>query len=83
MAEKEIGEVTNYFKNVKAASIKLTAPLKKGDKIKIKGGEKEIELKIASMQIDRKNIEKAKKGDEVGILVSESVHKGNKVYKVG
>ncbi len=82
MAEKEIGEVTNYFKNVKAASIKLTAPLKKGDKIKIKGGEKEIEVTVDSLQIDRKDIEKAKKGDEVGLIVPESVHKGNKVYKI-
>ena len=38
MAEKQIGEVTNYFKNVNAAVIKLSAPLKIGDKIKIKRG---------------------------------------------
>ena len=82
MAEKEIGEVTNYFKNVKAAAIKLKAALKIGDKIKIKGGDKEIELTIKNMQIDRKDIKAAKKGDEIGILVPEHVHKGNKVYKV-
>ena len=80
-AEKQIGEISNYFKHVKAAAIKLTAPLKVGDKIKIKGGEKEVELEVKSMQIERKNIEAAKKGDEIGLLVPEDVHKGNKVYK--
>lgn len=81
MADKQIGEVSNYFKNVKAAAIKLSAPLKIGDKIKIKGGEKEIELSVKSMQIDRKPVKTAKKGDEVGILVPEDVHKGYKVFK--
>ena len=78
---KEIGEVSNYFKHVKAAAIKLSKPLKVGDKIKIKGGEKEFEMKIKSMEIDRKPIEKAKAKDEIGLLVPEDVHKGYKVYK--
>lgn len=82
MAEKEIGVVTDFFAKVNAAAIKLSGPLSVGDKIKVIGGEKEVELTITSMQIDRKPIEKAKKGDEVGILLPEPVHKGNKVYKM-
>jgi len=79
---KEIGIVSNYFKHVKAAAIKLSAPLKAGDKIKIIGGEKEVEMKVDSMEVDRKPIKAAKKGDEIGLLVPEDVHKGNKVYKI-
>jgi len=79
--EKQIGEVSNYFKHVKAAAIKLSAPLKVGDKIKIKGGEREIEIEVKSMEIGRKKIEAAKKGEEIGLLVPDDVHKGNKVYK--
>lgn len=82
MADKLIGEVTNYFKNVNAAAIKLTAPLKVGDKIKIKSSEKEVEVAVKSMQIDRKPVKEAKKGDEIGLLVPEPVHKDNKVYKI-
>jgi len=81
MAEKEIGVVTDFFAKVNAAAIKLVAPLKVGDKIKVETGEKEVEMTITSMQMDRKPIEKAKKGDEVGILMPEPVHKGNKVFK--
>jgi ribosomal 50S subunit-recycling heat shock protein len=79
--EKQIGEVTNYFKNVGAAAIKLSAPLKVGDKIKIKSAEKEVEVVVKSMQIDRKPVKEAKKGDEIGLLVPEPVHKENKVFK--
>lgn len=77
---EQIGEVTNYFKNVKAAAIKLTSPLKIGEKIEIKGGEKDVVFVVESMQINRKNVEEAKAGDEIGILVPEDVHKGYKVF---
>ena len=80
MADKQIGVVSNYFKHVKAAAIKLSAPLSVGDKIKITGGEKEIEMTVDSMEVNREKIEKAKKGDEIGMLVPEDVHKGYKVY---
>ncbi len=85
MATKEakpIGEVSNYFAHVKAAAIKLNAPLKVGDKIRIKGGETDIEMVVQSMQIDRKDIKAAKKGDEIGLLVPQDLHKGYKVFKI-
>ena len=81
MAEKQIGEVSNFFEHVNAAAIKLTASLKVGDKIKIKGGEADFEQVIESMQINRKPVKSAKKGDEIGILVNEKVRKGYKVFK--
>jgi hypothetical protein len=78
---KQIGEVTNYFQHVKAAAIMLSAPLAVGDKIKVQGGEKDFEMDVDSMQIDRKPVQKAKKGDEIGLLMPEDVHKGYRVYK--
>ncbi len=77
----EIGEVTNYFDHVKAAAIKLSKPLKVGEKIQIKGGNVEFEQIVKSMQIDRKAVSSAKKGDEIGIIVSQKVRKGYKVFK--
>ncbi|MDD5192247.1 MAG: translation elongation factor-like protein [Candidatus Nanoarchaeia archaeon] len=81
MAEKQIGEVTNFFEHVNAAAIKLTAPLKVGDTIEFKGGEIDFEQKVDSMQIQRKPVKTAKKGDEIGILVKDKVRKGYKVFK--
>jgi translation elongation factor EF-1alpha len=79
--QKQIGEVTNYFDHVKAAAIRLKAGLKKGDTIHVTGGEIDFEQEVKGMQIDRKDVEKAKKGDEVGIIVKEKVRKGYKVFK--
>ena len=82
MADKQVGEVTNFFDHVKAAAVKLNAPLKVGEKIKIKGGEVEFNQTVESMQIDRKEVIAAKKGDEIGLIVDKKVRKGYKVFKV-
>tara|TARA_Y100000310_G_scaffold228284_1_gene230599 strand:- start:6438 stop:6686 length:249 start_codon:yes stop_codon:yes gene_type:complete len=82
MVEKQIGKVSNYFDHVKVAAIKLTAGLKVGDKIKINGGEITFEQLVNSMQIKHEKVEKAKKGDEVGIEVKEKVRKGYQIFKI-
>ncbi|HJX50195.1 MAG TPA: translation elongation factor-like protein, partial [Candidatus Nanoarchaeia archaeon] len=79
--EKIIGDVMNYFDHVSVAAIRLEAPLKIGDTVRIVGGETDFEQKIESMQINRKSVKTAKKGDEIGIKVSEKVRKGYKVFK--
>ncbi|MCX6718181.1 MAG: hypothetical protein NTY81_01065 [Candidatus Staskawiczbacteria bacterium] len=80
---KLIGQITHYFSNIEVAVIKLTVPLKKGDKIRIIGGqETDFEQKAGSMQIDHKEVKSAKKGDSVGMKIDEKVHEGYKVYKI-
>ncbi len=79
--EKQIGEVSNYFEHVSVAAIKLGAPLKVGDTVEFKGGETDFEQKVESMQIQHKQVNAAKKGDEIGIKVTGKVRKGYKVFK--
>lgn len=76
-----IGKVTHYFPHVNAAVIKLKTPLGIGDTIRIKGHTTDIKETVTSMQIDRSPITVAKKGDEIGLLVSSRVRAGDKVYK--
>lgn len=82
MAEKLIGKVTHYFDNLGVAVLGLTAALKVGDTIRIEGGDVNFTQTVDSMQIDREPIDKAKKGDDVGMKVSEKVREGYRVYKV-
>jgi U32 family peptidase len=82
MADKIIGTVSNFFDHVKAAAVKLEGTLKVGDKIKVTGGENEFEQEIKSMQIERKDVKSAKKGDEVGIIFKDKARKGYKVFKI-
>ena len=81
MKEKEIGKVSSYFTNVEVAAIDLSGALKVGEKIHIKGHTTDFEQKVDSMQINRKNVKEAKKGDSVGIKVDERVRPGDAVYK--
>jgi len=82
MPEKAIGKVTDFFSRPVVAGIELTATLKLGDKIHIKGHTTDIELVVDSMQINNVEVKQAKTGDAIGIKVSERVRRGDIVYKV-
>lgn len=76
-----IGKVTHYFPHVNAAVVKLNAPLKIGDTIRIKGHTTDLSENVSSIQINRAPINEAKRGDEIGLLVTSRVRAGDKVYK--
>ena len=82
MEGKFIGNVINYFEHVGVAAIKLEGALELGDTIRIVGGDLDFTEVVDSIQIYKDKVDKAKKGDDVGIKVSEKVGKGYKVYKV-
>jgi putative protease len=82
MGEKEIGKVSSFFSHVSVAAIKLTGKLKVGDKVHIKGNTTDFEDTIASMQIERKEVKEAKKGDHIGIKVPEKVRPNDTVLLV-
>jgi translation elongation factor EF-1alpha len=82
MTEQQIGKVMDFFARPVVAGIEMTDTMKVGDKIHIKGHTTDIEMVVASMQIDNKNVELAKQGDSVGIKVPDRVRPGDAVYKV-
>jgi len=82
MPEEVIGKVSDFFSRPVVAGIELTATLKQGDKIHIKGYTTDMELTVDSMQIDNVDVTQAKAGDAIGVKVSERVRRGDTVYKV-
>ena len=82
MPEQIIGEVSDFFAHPVVAGIELTAALKVGDKIRIKGHTTDLEMTVGSIQIDNENVEQAKAGDSIGVKVDERVRKGDSVFKV-
>ena len=64
------------------AGIELTAALKVGDKIHIKGHTTDLGMTVDSMQIDNVSVQVAKAGDSIGVKVSDRVRSGDTVYKV-
>ena len=83
MKEQEIGYVSKYFGQISVAAIEITTgKLGVGDTIHIKGHTTDINEKIQSLQIEHNAVENAKKGDSIGIKVTEKVRRKDKVYKI-
>ena len=82
MPEEVIGKVSDFFARPVVAGIVLTASLKLGDKIHIKGHTTDMEFTVDSMQINNVDATEAKTGDNIGVKISERVSRGDTVYKV-
>lgn len=80
--ENVIGVVTHYFPKVRAAVIKLKAPISVGDTIKIKGHTTDFQQVVTSMQVDHVPVNQAKKGQEIGLLADSRVRQHDTVCKV-
>ena len=81
--KKKVVKIFHYFSNIEVGVIKLSAPLKIGEKIRIIGGkETDFDQKVQSMQIEHEEVKAGKKGDSIGLKVKEKVHDGYRVYKI-
>lgn len=78
-----IGRIEKYWPKSSAASLKIHhGKLNMGDEIYIVSDKASIQkLKIKSMQFKNKNIQQAKKGQEIGIQLPKC-YKGDKVYLI-
>jgi putative protease len=81
--EKLAGVITHFFGKINVAVLKITeGEVKAGDKIHVKGKHTDLIQTIASMQVEHKNVEIAKKDDEVGLKVDQTVHEHDEVYLI-
>lgn len=80
---KLVGNITHFFPNVRAAIIKVKSAIVVGDQIRFVGPSTDFKITVKSMQMNRAPIEKAIKGQEIGIQVPDKVREGDEVYKIG
>lgn len=73
---KPLGKVVHYYDRLGVAIIELKKGLKVGDIVLFHKGEQEFAQPIGSMEIDHASVAKAKKGDAVGIKVTQPVKEG-------
>jgi translation initiation factor IF-2 len=83
MEEEKIGVVSNYFGKISVAAVEITDGIVSvGDRLHFLGHTTDFEATVNSIQIEHKSVTEAKKGDSVGIKVSEKAREGDKVYKI-
>ena len=83
MSEEQIGKISHYFGHINVAAIELTdGPLAVGDTIHIKGHTTDLTEKVESIQIEHEQVLSAKKGESIGVMVTDHVREHDVVYKV-
>jgi translation initiation factor IF-2 len=83
MEREKVGEVFKYWGKIGVAGVKVTEGFMQiGDTIQIQGATTNFEQKIDSMQIEKTPVDKAIKGQTVGIKVKDVVRPGDIVYKI-
>lgn len=83
MEKQKIGFVSNYFSKISVAAVEITdGTVSVGDTLHFLGHTTDFESEVHSMEIEHMSATEAKKGDSVGIKVSEKVRRGDRVYKI-
>ncbi|MFA6550136.1 MAG: hypothetical protein WCT36_02155 [Candidatus Gracilibacteria bacterium] len=77
-----IGMIEDYLGNIEVGIIELDAVLRHGEIIQIECDNGFFQQKVDSMQINRKPVKRAKKGDSIGIKMLSAPKNGGLVYKV-
>lgn len=81
--KKLVGMVVNYLANISVAIIELNDTLTVGDKISIEGATTNLQQTAESMQIEHKAVQKANKGESIGLKTTGRCRKGDNIYKTG
>ena len=77
-----LGEVEDYYSQVRALSTTLKEDLSVGDRIVVRGISSLFMQEVESIQENRKSVRSAKKGKQVGIKTEDRCRTGDKIFKV-
>lgn len=79
-----VGKVTNYFKKLKVAEIRMeSGKLSKGDRIYIQGPTTGVvEFCVPEIRVDLKEVQKTLKGEHCSIPIEIFLRRADKVYKI-
>ncbi len=80
--EKQVGRVTHYFGRAGVAAVELEDALAVGNGIRVKGHTSDWTQVVESMQIDGAAVERAERGQVVGIKVSGHAREHDVVYRI-
>jgi len=81
--KKLVGKIVNYLSNISVAIVELNDAIAVGDKISIEGTNTNLQQTVESMQIEHKTVQKANKGESIGLKTVGRCRKGDNIYKAG
>lgn len=81
--EKIIGKAEHFYDKINVVTTTLKNPLKVGDIIHVKGHTTDFIQPIVSIQIEHESVQKAKKGNGIGIKVRQDIRDHDMIYLAG
>ncbi len=82
MSGTQIATVNHFFDHVSVAVLSLTETIRVGDTVHFLGHSTDFKQEVASLQIEHKDVDETKPGDDVAMKVDQRVHPHDKVYKL-
>jgi len=76
-----IGRVTHYFSHLSVAAVTLTAPLKVGERIHIRGHTTNVVQDVGSLEVDHAQVAAAEPGDDVALKVDDHVRDHDLIFR--
>lgn len=77
-----VGVISRYYAFANSAVLKLKMPLSVGEAVMIVGDKTNFVQPVESISIHQVAFQKAARGEEIGLAVSNRVKKNDEVYKV-
>lgn len=78
-----IGRVTHYFSHLSVAAVTLTAPLKVGERIHIRGHTTDLVQEVGSLEVEHAQVAAAAPGDDVALKVNDHVRDNDLIHREG
>ena len=79
---ERVGLVTHFYARAGVAIIELSSPLKKGEKIVVRGSTTRVEQVVDSMEVNHAKIDGAQPGEKVGLRMVARVRENDAVYRL-
>ena len=79
---EEVGRVHGFFAHPSVAKVELTAPLKIGEVIYIKGHTTDFQQTVESIHIEHQAVQEAQAGQSIGLKVINRCRKHDVVYRL-
>lgn len=81
MPEERVGTVLHFYRKISVAILRLEAPLRVGEMLRIKGAHDDVVFRVDSMQVQHADVPQGTPGQEVGVKVPGRVHEGSVAYR--
>ena len=79
---EQIGKVDGFFAHPSVAILDLTATLKVGETIYLKGHTTDFQQVVESMEVDHQPVQEATAGQSVGLKVRDRCRKHDAVFRL-